>query len=154
MAELKSTLLVINEAQIKSKQGPHDKLTQKGLVGNDERPTERLFMNLNDLEVGTHVALHWHPIEALYYVVSGRAIMTDIEGKTCEISAGSVIYATPGIASAHEWEVTERMRILVIRATRDPERRYQFIVDKATKMSYLDYDALMKHGGAKFKSLY
>ena len=154
MAELKSTLLVFNETQLESKQGPHDRLTQKRLVGNDERPTERLFMNMNTLEVGTHVALHWHPTEALYYVISGRAVMADIEGKTCEISAGSVIYATAGIASAHEWEVTERMQILVIRATRDPQRLLQFIVDKGTQKSYIEYDALMKHGGGQFKSLY
>jgi mannose-6-phosphate isomerase-like protein (cupin superfamily) len=106
------------------------------------------------LEVGTHVALHWHPTEALYYVISGRAVMADIEGKTCEISAGSVIYATAGIASAHEWTVTERMQILVIRATRDPERLHQFIVDKETKRSYLEYKNLIQHGGAQFKSLY
>ena len=154
MPELKSTLLVFNETQLKSKEGPHDKLTQKRLIGNDERPTERLFMNLNTLKVGTHVALHWHPTEALYYVISGRALMEDIEGSTCEICAGSVIYAKAGIASAHEWTVTEEMQILVIRATKDPERLLQFIVDKKTKKSTIDFDALVKHGGAEFKSMY
>jgi hypothetical protein len=46
------------------------------------------------------------------------------------------------------------MQILVIRATKDPERLLQFIVDKKTKKSTIDFDALVKHGGAEFKSMY
>ena len=121
MSELKSTLRVFNEAELDSKPGPYARQARKRLVGCDERPSERLLMNSASFEPGAHVDLHWHPTEGIYYVISGRADMTDIEGNTCEIGPGSVIYVTPGIASSHEWKVKERLQILIIRATTERE---------------------------------
>ena len=80
--------------------------------------------------------------------------MTDIEGKTCEIGAGSVIYITPGIAASHEWHVKEQLQILGIYATMEPLKTIQFKVDKSDNRSYIDFDRLMKVGGAEFKSIY
>lgn len=81
--------------------------------------------------------------------------MTDIEGKQYDIAPGSVIYAPPGIAGSHSWEIKERLRLIAVRATTDPERTIQFTVDKSTKESSIELDYLISREGAKFKkSLY
>ena len=43
--------------------------------------------------------------------------MTDIEGKTYDIGPGSFVYAPPGIAGPHSWDVKEPLKLLGIRAT-------------------------------------
>ena len=52
-----------------------------------------------------------------------------------EVSAGSMIYAPPGIAGAHEWEVKESLELLDIRATNETNRKIQYTVDKKTMRS-------------------
>ena len=59
------------------------------------------------MKPGALEELHWHPIESFYFVISGHATVRDIEGKEYEVGPGSFIYASPGIAGAHEWEVKE-----------------------------------------------
>ncbi|MNC91891.1 hypothetical protein D3C83_82270 [compost metagenome] len=68
--------------------------------------------------------------------------------------AGSIIYAPPGIAGAHEWEVKEALELLDIRATTETNRKMQFTVDKKTMRSYIDLDELEKREGINFKSHY
>jgi len=70
------------------------------------------------------------------------------------VSAGSFIYAPPGIAGAHEWEVKESLQLIAIRATTESDRKMQFTVDKQTKRSYIDLEELAKRGGISFKSHY
>lgn len=112
-------------------------------------------MRLASFKVGTHEPLHWHLVEALYYVISGRAIMQDIEGKNYELRPGSVIYAPPGLMGSHSWTVKEELQILSIRASNNFETKFQFTVDKDTKSSSIDLDAIRRHGVDKFqKSLY
>ena len=67
---------------------------------------------------------------------------------------GCAIYAPPGIAGAHEWEVKEALQILAVRATTESDKKMQFTVDKKTKRSYIDLDELEKRGGISFKSHY
>ena len=80
--------------------------------------------------------------------------MRDIEGRTYDIGPGSVVYAPPGIAGSHEWDIKEPLQLLSVRATTDPEKNIQFEVDKASKESSIGFDYLMSRGGAKFKSFY
>ena len=103
---------------------------------------------------GTYEQLHWHPIEACYYVISGHATVRDVEGKEYEVGPGSIIYAPPGIAGAHEWEVKEGLELIDIRATNETNRKMQFTVDKKTMRSYIDLDELEKREGVSFKSHY
>ena len=154
MSELKSTLRVFNEADLKDKSSIAQGQTAKVIVGNDERPSERLRVLRATMDPGTHVPLHWHAVEKLYYVISGRAVLTDIEGNTCEISTGSVIYVSPGIASSHGWDVKEHLELVGIYATTDPKKGMQFKVDPSTKKSYIEFDSFLKQGGAQFKSFY
>ena len=154
MADLKSTLQVFNEADLESEAGVTEGQTLKRLLGHDERPTERIRALLATYKPGTVEQLHWHTIEAFYYVVSGRAIMRDIEGKIYDAGPGTVVYAPAGIAGSHEWEVPERLQLIAFRATTDPERKLQFTVDRSTMVSRIDLDELIKRAGVKFKSLY
>ena len=154
MPELKSTLRVFNEADLKGKPRKQIGGTIKDLAGNDECPSERLRVHLNIFKAGTHVPLHWHLIESLYYVISGHAVLEDIEGRKYDIGPGSAIYCPAGISGAHEWNFKEDVQLISIRATTDPERNIQFSVDKSTKESTIGLDYLLRHGGAKFKSLY
>ena len=154
MTEMKSTLRVFNEADLSDKSSIAKGQSARVIVGTDERPSERLRVLRATLEPGTHVPLHWHAVEKLYYVISGRAVLTDIDGSTSELSAGSVIYVYPGIASSHGWNVTEKMEILGIYATTDPLKGMQFKVDPSTKESSVTVDTLIRQGGAQFESLY
>ena len=80
--------------------------------------------------------------------------MRDIEGKEYEVGPGSFIYAPPGIAGAHEWEVKEGLELISFRASTESVRKLQFSVDKKTKRSYIDLDELARRGGVSFKSHY
>ena len=150
---LKSTLQVFNEADLKASKVDQGQ-TRKVFVGNDERPSERLRVHLRSFKPGTHVPLHWHPIEALYYVISGRAVMTDIEGKSYDIRPGSVIYYPAGIAGSHQWDIKEGLQLITFRATTDSVKLLQFRVDKSTKESSIELNRLIRHEAVQFKSLY
>jgi len=154
MAELKSTLKVFNAADITGGPGVVKGQTIKRLVGNEERPSERIFTGLASFVPGTYEPLHWHFIEAFYYVISGRAVMKDIEGKTYDIGPGSVVYAPAGIAGSHSWDIKEQLQLITVRATTDPEKIIQFTVDESTKESTIEFDFLMRRGADRFKSFY
>ena len=154
--EIRTTLKVFNEADVAGAPGVvgNGQLV-KQLAGSPEHPTERLTVMLVSFEAGLHEHLHWHLIEVFYYVISGRAVMKDIEGKTYDIGPGSVIYASPGIAGSHSWDIKERLQLVAIRATADPERTIQFDVDEATRMSTMPLDRLAKRQAISIKkSLY
>lgn len=152
--EIKPTLVVFNEKEIESRKAPAEGQTLKPLVGHPERPTERIRTLLATFEPGTLEKLHWHPIEAFYYVISGRAIVRNFEGKEFEVEPGTTIYAPPGIAGAHEWEVVEKMQLIAVRASTDMAKNLQFTVEKDTKRSYIDLDELIWRKGVSFDSLY
>jgi len=153
--ELKSTLRVINEKDFKGQRGVTEGQTYTRLVGWPEvQATDRVRLGRASYVPGTVEQLHWHPIEACYYVISGRATVRDINGKEYEVGPGSVIYAPPGIAGAHEWEVKEGLELLDIRATTETNRKMQFTVDKKSKRSYIDLDELARREAISFKSHY
>lgn len=152
--EIKSTLRVINQAEVKGQEGVIPEQRMQRLVGTDDCPTDRLRVGLASYKPGAKEELHWHPIEAFYYVLSGHATVRDYEGKEYEVGAGTAIYAPPGIAGAHEWEVKEGLTLLAVRGTTESDRKLQFTVDKETKRSYIDLEDLVKRGGASFKSHY
>jgi len=152
--QIKPTLKVIDKAHLKSHAGVTKGQTVQALVGHPESPTDRIRVAYATYEPGTVEQLHWHPIEAFYYVTAGHAIVRDIEGKEYEVGPGSFIYAPPGIAGAHEWEVKERLELLSFRASTESVRKLQFTVDKKTRRSYIDLDELGRRGGISFKSHY
>ena len=155
LEKLKSTLKVFNEKELKSGPGIVPGQTVKSLVGSDLHPTERMRSGLASFEAGTLEHLHWHLIEVFYYVISGRAVMTDIEGKTYDIGPGTVVYAPPGIAASHQWDIKEPLQLISFRACTDETARIQFTVDPSTKQSSIEYKYLMRGAGGKFKkSLY
>jgi mannose-6-phosphate isomerase-like protein (cupin superfamily) len=154
--EIKSTLKVFNEAEVPGAPGVVGRgQLVKQLAGNAEHPSERLTVNLVTFEAGLHEHLHWHLIEVFYYVISGRAVMKDIEGKAYELGPGSVVYASPGIAGSHSWEIKEKLQLIGIRATADPEKTIQFDVNPATKESTMPLERLAKRQAINIKkSLY
>jgi mannose-6-phosphate isomerase-like protein (cupin superfamily) len=116
--------------------------------------TDRVRLGRATYKPGTYEQLHWHPIEACYYVISGHATVRDFNGKEYEVEAGSIIYAPAGIAGAHEWEVKEALELIDIRACNETNRKIQFTVDKATKRSYIDLEDLKYRDAISFKSHY
>ncbi len=152
--ELKSTLKVVNSADLKAGQGVCKGQTTKQLVGNAEVPTDRIRATLATYEPGSLEPLHWHPIEAFYFVTAGHATVRDIEGNEFEVGPGSFIYAPAGIAASHEWEVKESLQLVSVRATTESDRKFQFTVDKQSKRSYIELDELARRGGVSFKSHY
>ena len=152
--DIESTLLVLGEAEVKAQPGVTKGQTLKALIGSGKHRTERLRVALANYEPGTVEQLHWHPIEACYFVVSGEAIVRDVNGKEYTAGPGTIIYCPPGIAGAHEWEVREKMQLLSIRAATESDRKLQFTVDKATKRSFVDLDDLARRDAINFKSHY
>ena len=154
--EIKSTLKVFNEAEVPGVPGVVGRgQLVKQLAGSAEHPSERLTVNLVTFEAGLHEHLHWHLIEVFYYVISGRAVMKDIEGNAYELGPGSTVYASPGIAGSHSWEIKEKLQLLGIRATADLEKTIQFDVNPATKESTMPLERLAKRQAVNFKkSLY
>ena len=101
--KVKSTLRVINEARCKGRRGVTDGQTYQRMVGWPEIiETDRVRLGRATYKPGTYEQLHWHPIEACYYVISGHATVRNIEGKEFEVGPGSMIYAPAGIAGAHD----------------------------------------------------
>ena len=153
--EVQSTLRVIDEADYSGAPGVTQGQTYKRLVGCPEVvATDRVRLGRASYLPGTYEQLHWHPIEACYYVISGHATVRDINGKEYEVGPGSIIYAPPGIAGAHEWEVKEALELIDIRATTETNRKMQFTVDKVTRRSYIELEELAKRDGIAFKSHY
>ena len=153
--KLKSTVKVINEADYPGQRGVTEGQTYKRLAGWAEVfMTDRVRIGRASYLPGTYEQLHWHPIEACYYVISGHATVRDVEGKEYEVGPGSIIYAPSGIAGAHEWEVKEGLELIDIRATNETNRKMQFTVDKKTMRSYIDLDELEKREAISFKSHY
>ena len=152
--EIKSTLVVINKEEIPPQPGVTEGQSLQPIVGSGDRPTDRIRVALATFEPGTIERLHWHPIEAFYYVISGRAAVRDFEGKEYDAGPGTSIYAPAGIAGAHEWEVSETMQLLSVRASTDSARKMQFTVEKDTNRSYIDLDELIRREGVRFPSHY
>jgi quercetin dioxygenase-like cupin family protein len=152
--EVKSTLKVVNISKIKGAEGVIPEQSMRRLIGCPEIPTDRLRVGHATYTPGSIEELHWHPIEAFYYILSGHAIVRDIEGKEYEVSAGSFLYCPPGIAGAHEWEVKESLELLAIRGSTESNKKLQFTVDKKTKRSYIDLEELAKRDAISFNSHY
>lgn len=150
-----STLQVFDQAQIEDQPGVVEGQTLRPLIGIAERPSERIRVAVASFKAHTHEHLHWHAIEVFYYVTGGSATVRDYHGKEYEVGPGCAIYAPPGIAGSHEWQVGPHgLQLLSIRATRDGHRRMQFTVDRDTKRSFIELDELAKMDGVSFGSHY
>jgi mannose-6-phosphate isomerase-like protein (cupin superfamily) len=153
--EVKSTLKVLNQADYPGRRGVTDGQTYQRLIGwPGVQDTDRVRIGRATYKPGTYEQLHWHPIEACYYVISGHATVRDINGKEYPVEAGSIIYAPAGIAGAHEWEVKESLELIDIRATTETNRKMQFTVDKKTKRSFIELHELAYRDAISFKSHY
>ena len=152
--DLRSALSVRHEADVPGATGVVPGQFYKSLVGVPERPTDRVRLGRASYRPDTLEPLHWHPIEALYYVISGTAVVRDIEGNSYDVRAGSYIYAPAGIAGAHEWLAGDSLELLDIRATNETDRKFQFTVDKDTLRSYIDLGELRRRDGVRFRSHY
>mgnify|MGYP001351473297 CR=1 FL=1 len=150
----KSTLKIIDAAKIEAKPGMGKKgHTIQSLVGVDI-PTARLRVTLATYEPNTLEKLHWHPIEAFYFVISGHIIVRDIEGNESEIGPGMALYCPAGLAGAHEWESKDDVQLIAFRATPESSKKLQFTVDKQTMRSYIELDDLVGSDGVSFESHY
>jgi len=153
--EFESTLRVINQAQVKEGPGVVEGQRLRPLVGCPDYPSERIRVAVANFKPGVHEELHWHAIEVFYYVTAGSATVRDYHGKEYEVGPGSAIYAPPGIAGSHEWQVgPQGLQLLSIRATLDGHRRMQFTVDRDTRRSYIELEELDKMDGVSFGSHY
>ena len=152
--DIESTLVIIGESQVQAGPGVTQGQTLKPMIGSGKIKTDRLRVAFASYEPGTLEQLHWHPIEACYFVVSGMAIVRDINGKEYHCGPGTLIYCPPGIAGAHEWEVKDKAQLLSIRASTESDKKLQFTVDKKTRRSYVDLEDLVKREAISFKSHY
>lgn len=149
--EVKSALQVFNQSTVPLSPGVVDGLTIRKLAGDAHHPSERISVGLATFAPGTHEHLHWHLIETFHYIVAGRGIVRDIEGNSYDVGPGDVVYGPPGMRGAHEWEVTETLQLLTIKATNAPERAIQFNVDRSTMESRAELGYLVERGAADLK---
>jgi mannose-6-phosphate isomerase-like protein (cupin superfamily) len=153
--KVESSLRVYNESEVKSTKGVTKGQTIKPLIGYPDKPSERIRVLRASYEPNSLEQLHWHPIEAFYFVISGHAIVRDVEDNSYNVGPGTVIYAPAGFAGAHEWEVAEELELIAVQATTDLSRKMQFTVDKTTMESKITLEELVeRRGGVNIKSLY
>ncbi|MCC7487044.1 MAG: cupin domain-containing protein [Burkholderiales bacterium] len=153
--EFASTLRVVDRAQVKPLPGIVKGQALQALVGVPDFPSERVRVAVATFEPGVHEELHWHAIEVFYYVVAGGAIVRDYHGREYPVKAGCSIYAPPGIAGSHEWQVgPDGLQLLSIRATLEGHKRMQFTVNRETRRSYIELEELAKMDGVSFRSHY
>ncbi len=77
--------------------------------------------------------------------------MKDIEGRSHDIGPGSVVYAPPGVAGSHSWEIKEKLQLLSVRATADLQKNIQFDVDPVTKESTMPIERLAARDALSLK---
>lgn len=152
--ELNPILQVRNQSEIEGRRGVVDGQTYQTLLGDGGRGTDRVRLGRATYKPRTLEPLHWHPIEALYYVIGGSATVRNVVGDEFPVSAGSYIYAPAGIEGAHEWEVDDYLELLDIRATNVASRKFQYTVDKATMRSFIDLPEIARREGLSFPSHY
>lgn len=153
--DVKSTLHVIHQDDVPGRRGVVDGQQYQRILGAPESvATERIAVGRAVYKPGTYEQLHWHTIEACYYIISGHATVRNLHGEEFEVGPGSLIYAPAGIAGAHEWEVKEALELLDIRATPEKDRKLQLTVDKETKRSFVDLRDLAYRDAISFKSHY
>jgi mannose-6-phosphate isomerase-like protein (cupin superfamily) len=152
--KIKATMRIVNKKSVKDTPGAIKGQTVRPLCGSKQFPSERIRVGHAKFGPNLHEHLHWHPIEAYYFVVAGHATVRDLDGNEYPVGPGCSIYAPAGIAGAHEWEVKESLQLLAVRATTESDRKMQFTVDKKTKRSFIELEELAKRGGLSFKSHY
>lgn len=152
--DIQSTLVISHQSEVTGRDGPAVGQTYQALIGTDERPTDRVRLGRATYRPGTVEQLHWHPVEALYYVISGQAMVRDVEGRETAVGPGSIVYAPAGLAGAHEWRIDDTLELLDIRATNEASRKLQFTVEPTTLRSSIDVDELAKRDGISFRSHY
>lgn len=153
--DVRPTLRVINQAEVKEVPGIVNGQTLRPLVGVPEFPSERVRAAVATFKPGVHELLHWHAIEVFYYVLAGSAIVRDYRGKEYPVGPGSAIYAPAGIAGSHEWQVgKDGLQLLSIRTALEGHKRMQFTVDRETRRSYIELEELAVMDGVSFKSHY
>jgi len=152
--DLTARLRVFHGSDVPGGPGVTEGQTYQTLIGTGDQPTDRVRLGRATYRPDTLERLHWHPIEALYYVISGHAVVRDIEGNEYEVRAGSLVYAPAGIEGAHEWQVRESLELLDIRATNETNRKMQFTVDKETLVSSISLRELVRREGRAFPSHY
>ena len=152
--DIRSTLSVRSAHDMEVGPGVTDGQTLQRLVGNELIPTDRIRVALATYEPGTVEALHWHPIEAFYFVHAGQALVRDIEGTETRLGPGGFIHAPAGLAGAHEWEAVGALVLVSFRAAVESDRKLQFTVDPVTLRSHVEAADLAKRGGLAFPSHY
>ena len=148
---VKSELQVFNQSTVSESPGVIPGLKIRKLAGCPEHPSERINVGLATFGPGTHEHLHWHLIETFHYVLTGSAIVRDVEGNEYKVGPGDVVYGPPGVRGSHEWEVRESLQILTIKATNDPQRAIQFNFDKNTMDCSATLEYLVARGVADMK---
>ena len=149
-----STLKLIDAEKIERRPGMGKKgHTIRALIGT-KIPTDRMRVTLANYVPNTLEKLHWHPIEAFYYIISRHILLRDIEDNETKMGTGMSIYCPAGIAGSHEWESLDHVELLAFRATPESNRKLQFTVDKETMRSYIDFDDLEGSDGLSFSSHY
>ena len=101
------------------------RLSFRTLIDGDQTPTKELTFGTATLKAGEWLALHRHAQPEIYYILSGRGIMT-IDGVRHDVSTGTGIFipgnAEHGISNAE----TAPLRFL-----------YAFAVDGFSEVVYV-----------------
>jgi len=81
---------------------------------NHDTPTTGLVCAIVNVEPGGHVPLHYHAVETIEYVTTGRAEVKDQHGNAVVVTAESTLHFPAGRAAAHEWTVLGNSPLQVI----------------------------------------
>jgi len=79
--------------------------SQVEVIADPSTLLKSLHAGVSTVAPGTKVAFHYHSIEALEYILSGRAIVYDEAHQPLELGPGDAILFPPGPGTAHAWEI-------------------------------------------------
>jgi hypothetical protein len=149
--QLKTTLNFQQVQDLKAVPGQAGKgHTVRRLVGGKVTPTEQVEYLWHEYEQGVREPLHWHIHEMAYYIVSGKAVLRDIRGKTHDLAPVTLVYAPAGISGAHSFEAKTKLEMLEldVYAEIDGPSMPWILVDEKTKMSTIEFESILKFGKA------
>ena len=102
--EKKSTLLVRKLADLPF-QHPRPGYRRQ-IICDENTPSESFYSGFVEMDPGEELALHYHDIDELQFIISGSGIVGDIDGREYLVEAGSFLICPAGKNGAHRYKNT------------------------------------------------
>jgi quercetin dioxygenase-like cupin family protein len=84
------------------------------IVCDEKTPTESLVVGVVTINSNMKIAAHYHNIEELQYILSGKGIVYDRKGKGHSINQGDFVYCPSKEIGTHSFENTGNEPLFIL----------------------------------------